>query len=212
VQGGHRDACHHTANQDRRGEGARARKWCCTVIRIRTPTGTRGAGKTGRHDLCSPYDDRRDRRQGTIAMEILRQQHPADQRSSAHGGGGLAAVWRLRQASAPEIKIIVCSRSIRCHVPFAEAKRRVTLDHVGLFADGVAVKQVGQETFRLCRKLVDEIILVIPTPPAPRSRTYSKTPARSSNRRARSPSPAPSCMPRAKTQGRDAGRIACVRT
>ena len=41
-----------------------------------------------------------------------------------------------------------------------KAKKRVTLQHVGLFADGVAVKQVGEETFRLCRKLVDEIILV----------------------------------------------------
>jgi threonine dehydratase len=41
-----------------------------------------------------------------------------------------------------------------------KTRRRVILDHVGLFADGVAVKQVGTETFRLCRKLVDEIILV----------------------------------------------------
>jgi len=41
-----------------------------------------------------------------------------------------------------------------------KAGRRVTLDHVGLFADGVAVKQVGKETFRLCRKVVDEIMLV----------------------------------------------------
>ena len=41
-----------------------------------------------------------------------------------------------------------------------EAGRRVTLAHVGLFADGVAVKQVGEETFRLCRELVDEMVLV----------------------------------------------------
>src|SRR5205807_7411603 len=39
------------------------------------------------------------------------------------------------------------------------AKRRVTLENVGLFADGVAVKQVGRETFRLCRDLVDEMVL-----------------------------------------------------
>ena len=38
--------------------------------------------------------------------------------------------------------------------------KRVRLDHVGLFADGVAVKQVGKETFRLCRQLVDEMVLV----------------------------------------------------
>src|SRR5205814_2945153 len=38
--------------------------------------------------------------------------------------------------------------------------RRVTRDHVGLFADGVAVKEVGRETFRLCRQLVDEMVCV----------------------------------------------------
>src|SRR2546430_17368992 len=41
-----------------------------------------------------------------------------------------------------------------------KAGRRVKLDHVGLFADGVAVKEVGRETFRLCRALVDEMVLV----------------------------------------------------
>jgi threonine dehydratase len=41
-----------------------------------------------------------------------------------------------------------------------KAGRRVKLEHVGLFADGVAVKQVGEETFRLCRRLVDEMVLV----------------------------------------------------
>ena len=41
-----------------------------------------------------------------------------------------------------------------------KAGKRVVLDHVGLFADGVAVRQVGEETFRLCQELVDEMILV----------------------------------------------------
>src|SRR5204862_4395309 len=41
-----------------------------------------------------------------------------------------------------------------------KAGRRVTLEHVGLFADGVAVKEVGKETFRLCRQLVDDVVLV----------------------------------------------------
>src|SRR6185369_14660333 len=40
------------------------------------------------------------------------------------------------------------------------AKKRVTLDRVGIFADGVAVRRVGEETFRLCREHVDEIVLV----------------------------------------------------
>src|SRR5260221_12771117 len=41
-----------------------------------------------------------------------------------------------------------------------KAGRRVVLEHVGLFADGVAVKQVGEETFRLCKELLDGVILV----------------------------------------------------
>jgi threonine dehydratase len=101
--------------------------------------------------------------QGTIAMEILRQHtQPIHAIFVAIGGGGLisgvaAYVKQLR----PEIKIIgvqpVDSDAMYRSV---KTKRRVVLDHVGLFADGVAVKQVGQETFRLCRKLVDEVILV----------------------------------------------------
>ena len=101
--------------------------------------------------------------QGTIAMEILRQHtQPIHAIFVAIGGGGLisgvaAYVKQLR----PEIRVIgvqpVDSDAMYRSV---KAKRRITLDHVGLFADGVAVKQVGTETFRLCRKLVDEIVLV----------------------------------------------------
>jgi len=101
--------------------------------------------------------------QGTIAMEILRQHtQPIHAIFVAIGGGGLisgvaAYVKQLR----PEIKIIGV-QPVDSDAMFrsVKARKRVTLDHVGLFADGVAVKQVGQETFRLCRKLVDEIILV----------------------------------------------------
>ena len=101
--------------------------------------------------------------QGTIGMEILRQHtQPIHAIFVAIGGGGLisgvaAYVKQLR----PDIKIIgvqpVDSDAMYRSV---KSRRRVTLNHVGLFADGVAVKQVGQETFRLCRKLADEIILV----------------------------------------------------
>ncbi len=101
--------------------------------------------------------------QGTIGMEILRQcQKPIHAIFVAIGGGGLisgvaAYVKRLR----PEIKIIgvepvdsdAMSRSLK-------AGHRVRLDQVGLFADGVAVREVGQETFRLCQQYVDEILLV----------------------------------------------------
>ena len=101
--------------------------------------------------------------QGTIAMEIMRQcQEPVHAIFVPVGGGGLiggiaAYVKRLR----PEIRIVgvepedadAMHRSLR-------AGRRVTLSHVGLFADGVAVKQVGSETFRLARRHVDEVVLV----------------------------------------------------
>jgi threonine dehydratase len=101
--------------------------------------------------------------QGTIGMEILRQ-HPQPIHAIfvAVGGGGLisgiaAYVKRLR----PEIRIIgvepvdsdAMTRSLK-------AGRRIKLAQVGLFADGVAVRQVGRETFRLARKYVDEMVLV----------------------------------------------------
>ena len=101
--------------------------------------------------------------QGTIAMEILRQaQSPIHAIFVAIGGGGLIAgvaayVKRLR----PEIKIIgvepVDSDGMKQSL---KAGHRVRLNQVGLFADGVAVKEVGVETFRLCQLYVDDIILV----------------------------------------------------
>ena len=101
--------------------------------------------------------------QGTIGMEILRQtSEPIHAIFVAIGGGGLISgiasyVKRLR----PEIRIIgVQPMDSDAMCQSLQLGRRVTLDQVGLFADGVAVKQVGVETFRICRELVDEIILV----------------------------------------------------
>jgi threonine dehydratase len=101
--------------------------------------------------------------QGTIGMEILRQwQSPLDAIFVAVGGGGLiggvaAYVKRVR----PEIRVIgVQPEDSDAMARSLEARRRVTLAHVGLFADGVAVKQVGKETFRLARQYVDEVIRV----------------------------------------------------
>src|SRR5204863_2274591 len=96
-------------------------------------------------------------------MEILRQ-HPGAIHAIfvAVGGGGLIAgiaayVKRLR----PSIRIIgVQPEDSDAMARSLEAGRRVTLSQVGLFADGVAVKRVGKETFHLARKYVDEIIRV----------------------------------------------------
>ena len=101
--------------------------------------------------------------QGTIGMEILRQ-HP----QAIHavfccvGGGGLisgvaAYIKRLR----PETKIIgVEAVDADAMTRSLQAGKRVRLDRVGLFADGAAVKYVGEETFRLCQQYVDEMVLV----------------------------------------------------
>ncbi|MEP7328325.1 MAG: threonine ammonia-lyase, biosynthetic [Betaproteobacteria bacterium] len=101
--------------------------------------------------------------QGTVGVEILRQcQGPLDAIFVAVGGGGLisgiaAYVKRVR----PEVKIIgVEPTDSDAMTRSLAAGRRVTLPHVGLFADGVAVKQVGKETFRLARQYVDDMILV----------------------------------------------------
>ena len=101
--------------------------------------------------------------QGTIGMEVLRQAtEPVHAIFVAVGGGGLiSGIASYVKRLQPGIKVIgvepvdadAMARSLK-------AGRRVVLDHVGLFADGVAVRQVGEETFRLCRELVDEMILV----------------------------------------------------
>ena len=96
-------------------------------------------------------------------MEILRQRPtPPDVVFVAVGGGGLiAGIAAYIKALHPQTKIIgvepVDADAMRRSLA---AGKRVRLDHVGLFADGVAVKEVGVETFRLCRKLVDGMIVV----------------------------------------------------
>jgi threonine dehydratase len=101
--------------------------------------------------------------QGTIGMELLRQcQQPIHAIFVAIGGGGLisgiaAYVKRLR----PEIKIIgVEPVDADAMFQSLQTGERVRLAQVGLFADGVAVRQVGEETFRLCQQYVDEVMLV----------------------------------------------------
>ena len=101
--------------------------------------------------------------QGTIGMEILRQHpRPIEAIFAAIGGGGLiSGIAAYVKALRPEIRIIgVQANDSDAMAQSIEAGRRVVLKDVGLFCDGTAVKQVGKETFRLCRQLVDEIIRV----------------------------------------------------
>jgi threonine dehydratase len=124
----------------------------------------RRLGRSRKLAFVHPYDDPDViAGQGTIGMEILRQTvQPLHAVFVPVGGGGLIAgiasyIKRLR----PSVKVIgvepvdadAMARSLK-------AGRRVTLDQVGLFADGVAVKRVGEEPFRLCRELLDGMILV----------------------------------------------------
>ena len=80
----------------------------------------------------------------------------------AIGGGGLiAGVGAYIKALAPEIRVIgVQTVDSDAMARSLAAGRRVQLHDVGLFSDGTAVRQVGEETFRLCRSYVDEIVLV----------------------------------------------------
>lgn len=105
--------------------------------------------------------------QGTIAMEILRQlQRLGSDRLDAVfvaiGGGGLiSGVANYIKAVRPEVKVIGVQMTDSDAMMRSVAEReRVTLPDVGLFADGTAVKLVGEETFRIARELVDEFIAV----------------------------------------------------
>lgn len=114
--------------------------------------------------LIHPYDDVDViAGQGTIAMEIL-EQHPQtiDAIFVPVGGGGLiAGIAAYVKALRPEIKIIgVEPHDAACLHQALLHGERIVLSEVGIFADGVAVRQVGAEPFRIARDHVDEVILV----------------------------------------------------
>ncbi|MET0377997.1 MAG: threonine ammonia-lyase, biosynthetic [Spongiibacteraceae bacterium] len=101
--------------------------------------------------------------QGTVAMEILRQHPgPLDAVFVPVGGGGLCAGMAVYiKYLRPEIKVFaVESDDAACLKAALDANERVTLPHVGLFADGTAVAKIGEETFRLLRKHIDGVITV----------------------------------------------------
>jgi threonine dehydratase len=101
--------------------------------------------------------------QATVGVEIL-EQHPdtIDIIFVPVGGGGLVAgIAAYVKAHRPEIRIIgVEPEEAPCMKRAFEAGKCVVLDHIGIFADGAAVRQAGEETFRVAREYVEEIILV----------------------------------------------------
>lgn len=124
------------------------------------------------HDLVTktggsyihPYDDEHViAGQGTIAREILEQmQGPVDAVFVPVGGGGLiAGVAAYVKYLRPDVKVIgvESEESPTLHAAMAAGKR-VTLKQVGIFADGVAVKQIGKRTFDIAKQCVDEVVLV----------------------------------------------------
>ncbi|NKB72517.1 MAG: threonine ammonia-lyase, biosynthetic [Candidatus Latescibacteria bacterium] len=101
--------------------------------------------------------------QGTVGLEILRQyQHPIDAVFVPVGGGGLiAGIAAYIKAVRPEITVIgVQMTDSDAMLQSVRAGRRIELKDVGLFADGTAVRLVGEETFRLARKWVDDFVVV----------------------------------------------------
>jgi threonine dehydratase len=111
-----------------------------------------------------PYDDADViAGQGTIAVEILHQHPDAIEAIFVPiGGGGLAAgIASYVKFLRPEIRVIGVEPEDAASMKAAlAAGKPVPLERVGLFADGVAVRQVGEESFRLCRDLLDDVLLV----------------------------------------------------
>ena len=101
--------------------------------------------------------------QGTIGRELLEQLEEDVQAVFVPiGGGGLiAGIAAYVKGKRPDIKIIgVQPEDSAAMKESLAAGELITLDHAGIFADGVAVRRVGDETFRLCQQLVDEIVTV----------------------------------------------------
>ena len=120
--------------------------------------------KTEGLTFVHPYDDPDViAGQGTIALEILNQ-HPDPIHAifcCVGGGGLLAGVAAYIKALRPEIRVIgVEAKDAEAMTQSLKLGHRVMLDQVGLFADGAAVKQVGEHTFALCQQYVDEMIVV----------------------------------------------------
>ncbi len=115
------------------------------------------------YTLIPPFDDPQViAGQGTLAKELLQQNPELDTVFVPVGGGGLlAGVAVYLKHMRPDIRIVgVEAEGSACFQAALKAGELVDLEHVGVFADGVAVKRMGTETFRLARQYTDEVITV----------------------------------------------------
>ena len=137
---------------------------CCSTVRILTkPKPKRLSWRSSRALRVPPFDHPMViAGQGTLALELLQQDAHLDRVFVPVGGGGLAAgVAVLIKQLMPQIKVIaVEAEDSACLKAALDAGHPVDLPRVGLFAEGVAVKRIGDETFRLCREYLDDIVTV----------------------------------------------------
>lgn len=100
--------------------------------------------------------------QGTIGLELLQQNPDIQKIFVPVGGGGLVAgIAVFIKQMLPDVKVIgVESKDSACLYHALKAGKPVDLEDVGVFADGVAVKRIGDETFRLCQAYLDDVVLV----------------------------------------------------
>ena len=113
--------------------------------------------------FIAPFDDPRViAGQGTIGLEMIQQDAGLDRVFVPVGGGGLAAgIAVLIKQLMPDVAVIgVEHEESACLAAALAAAEPVTLERVGLFAEGVAVRRVGEETFRLCSALLDDVVTV----------------------------------------------------
>ncbi|MEZ9235796.1 MULTISPECIES: threonine ammonia-lyase, biosynthetic [Shewanella] len=111
----------------------------------------------------APFDDEHViAGQGTVAQEMLQQQRDIDTVFVPVGGGGLiAGIAAYYKAVMPQVKIIgVEPEDAACLKAALDAGEPVSLSQVGLFADGVAVKRIGEEPFRIAKHYVDDVVTV----------------------------------------------------
>jgi len=111
-----------------------------------------------------PYDDPNViAGQGTVGVELMKQlKEVPDVVFIPVGGGGLAAGMSVYiKYVSPQTKVVAVEpEDAACLKAALDADKRVKLDEVGIFADGVAVGEIGEETFKLCREYIDEVVTV----------------------------------------------------